>query len=177
MKKLVKICLFVVVIALMGSTAQAVTWPFSLGTVGDPNAWTSLTAVETGASQYDYNWELTEATLLVKFPEIVEPQEIPILDNLPETSGFGTEGGLPFNIFDPINPLHIDQPGVVADIYLAVDPIGFGQGYITNVTLGKAGDGDVLSATFAGNLTVVPEPATVVLLGLGGFVLLRRNRR
>jgi hypothetical protein len=73
--------------------AQAVTWSFSLGTDGYPGGWTSLTAVEIGAPQYDYNWELTEATLLVNFPLVPEPQEIPILDSLPETSGFGTYRG------------------------------------------------------------------------------------
>ncbi|MHC4573880.1 MAG: PEP-CTERM sorting domain-containing protein [Planctomycetota bacterium] len=182
MKNLLILLTVAVVTAVCSSSAKAVMWDFQLGTTGDPNTWSAPSVVETGAPQYDYSWEITEAWLWIEGGSLPKPQQIPILDNIPPEgkSGSGTEFMLPFDILT----LHLEPPetpGITADIYLFVDSDGRGQGSISNITLGTIPNDEefnVTAAEFAGTITVnpIPEPATAFLLGLGSMVLLIRRR-
>jgi hypothetical protein len=40
-----------------------------------------------------------------------------------------------------------------------------------------SGEGNYASTTLSGNLTPVPEPATLAVLGIGGLAMIRRRRR
>jgi hypothetical protein len=66
--------------------------------------------------------------------------------------------------FSPDNP-------VVAGDHLEVNIVGIGEG-TTALNL-YANDGETLLETAA--ITVIPEPVTIALLGLGGFFLRRRR--
>jgi hypothetical protein len=176
MKKFVMICV-IVSAAGYGSTARAVTWPFTVEThtVGEPNVWVSPTQVETGQPQYDWNWEITEAKL--QLDTLAEPW---IDIELSQTSDSGTETGLPFQTV----PLLIDQTGIEAEIRFGVAPDGHGVAEVKAVEFRQFAVGggelaDVIGARFSGQFTVtpVPEPSTVALLGLGSLVLIKRRRR
>ncbi|MHC4623180.1 MAG: PEP-CTERM sorting domain-containing protein [Planctomycetota bacterium] len=164
----------------LGSTANAVTWGFNLTTTGDPCSWVSDTTVDLGSPEYDYSWELTEAFLQTEGDIWVS-----VLDEIQPNSGFGTAAGpVPFNIFDPADPLHIEIEGITCDIYLGVSGGGYGSAYIPNnaqhpLILGTRSGNPVTGAKFNGALTVipVPGPATVLLLGLGSMLLIRKRRR
>ncbi|MHC4186186.1 MAG: PEP-CTERM sorting domain-containing protein [Planctomycetota bacterium] len=92
-----------------------------------------------------------------------------------DPNGSGTEYELPFDI---LNPKHIEEPGITADIYLSVDENGYGQASMTNIVFGPLNGGDVEGIKVVGTLEVtgVPEPATAFLIGLGSLVFLLRPK-
>jgi len=70
----------------------------------------------------------------------------------------------------------IDEPEIVANIFVSVDSSGYGNIYIDDITFGQAQGYDVTGMRCSGQVTITPEPATICLLGLGGLALRRRRR-
>ena len=176
MKRLITICAVVVLVAAFGSTAKAenpAEWTFSLVTHGEDEIWNSLTQVDTGYPQYDYDWSLTHV-------EGTDPWPANEIDGIwydawydmpdEDKSGYGTALGLPFDI------LHIpeDPPEMFMDVYVYVDDEGRGHISVTDITF----DQGITGFRFTGDVTVtaVPEPATLSLLGLGALSLIRRRK-
>jgi hypothetical protein len=139
--------------------------------------------VVTGALEYDYQWELTLADIRIEGGSIPPGESfwIPILPALPVDvqSGSGTENTLPFILY----PIVIDEQagsGISADLGLSVLSDGTASGTLSNITFGTIGADPVFDVTgirIAGDFTVTPEPATLLLLGLGGLALLRKRRK
>jgi len=176
-KRLITICVSVVLAATLASTAKAenpANWTFSLETYGGDASWDSTTNVDTGYPQYDYTWQMDYADV-----QMVGIGWYDILGYIPvdEKSGSGTASGLPFDILNE----HDEEPGVIAyDIHAYVDTSGFGHISLTNIDFGSVGDYPVEGFRLGGEATVtgvVPEPATIALLGLGSLSLIRRKRR
>jgi len=183
-KKSVMILTSLVLTAALGSTAAAITvnpaeWSFVLETY-DATAsasWTSPSVVDSGFPQYDYTWELTEAKLWVKFPMLPQPTWVSILSNVEPKSGSDTATEYPFDVFT-IQLGSPETPGITADISFYVDEGGYGQATMGDMIFGRVDGGTVKGIRVSGNVTVtgVPEPATVLLLGLSGMVFLIKRR-
>jgi len=182
MKKLNMILAVGVVMLLSAPAANAVTWVFNLP-VHDTNTVASPPlgpALATGFPQYDYNWQLTTVNVSIDTgPGGITTQSI--LADISPNSGSGSANKMGFAIASA-NPVVIALPELNAKFYLAVGN-GFGYAMIKNIQFGTATSGietfPVVGAQFIGQLTVtpVPEPATVLLLGSGTLVLLRKRRR
>jgi hypothetical protein len=174
MKNLIMICALVMLLATFGSIAKAenpVNTSFDLLTYGSPTSWDSPTNVDTGYPQYDYTWRIDYADLQVDGDEWST-----IMGYLPETSGSGTEPGLPFVIADD----HWGATGIFdVNTYTHVDAEGWGHISVTDISFGQVGPSTVTGFRYGGTATVegVPEPATVCLLGLGGLAMLSRKPR
>jgi hypothetical protein len=159
----------------LGSPAGAETW---LVTSGE-STWLSDTTVPPGLPQYDYEWTLTQAQILVDWPTGADWLDILDLLDIAK-AGSGTKPGLPFTLDTIEIRLNGAEPIVTGDILLGVAVMG-GQGYGTahldtgTLELGQFGGYDVLHARFGGDFTVTPEPATILLLSLGSLVLLRKR--
>lgn len=172
----------VVLLAAFQSTAKAVpvnpaNWTFDFQTYRLPDSldgqdayWDSLTNVDTDYPQYDYNWQLTQAELLVA------GEWQPILDDyIDPRSGSGTAVSLPFDILDQ----RFEERRVFAvNIHVYVDEGGFGHISATNVYfdnyLGSDVEGFRCQGTAA--VTAVPEPAALSLLALGSLALLKKRK-
>jgi hypothetical protein len=179
MKRLTLICLLVAMIAAPASTVKAggvlpAEWDFSLETHGSNAFWTSSTNVLTGYPQYEYNWQLSYADF-----ELSGIGWVSILPYVPSDnkSGSGTEAGLPFVVLNE----NVGSAGeFTAHVYAGVDGGGYGFANMTNVSLGNFEYNNVTYGITGfrcgGDATVVPEPATICMLGLGALGLIRRKR-
>jgi hypothetical protein len=127
---------------LLANAASADTeiWDFDLETSGEDVFWTSPTAACNVAPLYDAAYEVTLVEVTVSYLGIpFGPFDI--TDQIPpeQRSGSGTFAGPPpFVVMDE----HIRFPAppepvtFEADVLIEVDGDGYGQGSITNVTLG-----------------------------------------
>jgi len=175
-------------LAVYASPASAVpmvnwTWDLEVFADDDTDTWVSiLPNVDLGAPGYEYSWAITKANVYVDPP--VSPQEWSVLDFIAPTGDSGTSDTLFIEIFSPFEPLVIDLPEIGAEITLVVLSTGVGAAGISSVDLrtlaGGGGDSfPVVRAMFGGTLSVtaIPEPATIVMLGLGSATLLGKRRR
>jgi hypothetical protein len=173
MKKLAAICVCLASIGILGLPEEAAAWDYTLSS--GALTWLSDTTVPMGLSQYDYEWTLTEAQILVNFPGAPAWQDMSELLLLPWEGG-GTKPGIPFTA-DPVE-IRLNEI-VSADIWFGAADLG-GQGYgaaqLDSLSLGQFGGYDVLDAQFGGEFTVTPEPVTILLLSLGSLVLLRKRQ-
>ena len=183
MKSSVVILVTLSLLIMSASTAKAVCvnpaeWHFSLVTYGPNDCWNSSTCVEPGYPEYDYEWELTHEG--GPWPAVqVVGQWFDIWNDIDpgDKSGSGTFfGELPTE--DRLI-IHIDYPEIEADFYATIDSEGYGHISIRNVDFGLAEGYPVTGARFTGNVTVtaVPEPATIVLLGMGVLITFTRRKR
>jgi len=175
MKKLM-ICTLVMLVAAFGSRAKAdnpAEWTFYLETLrlsgtnqGEDTYWDSPTNVDTGYPEYEWTLEVTQGDMRISglgWISGVPPDGI---------SGSGIEPGLPFGSCE-----WVEEPGVfAANICEGVDEFGYGYVSMTDVTFGSTSGLDVTGFRMGGNVIVTPEPATVLLLGLGSLALLRKRR-
>jgi hypothetical protein len=180
MKRIV--CTFLLLTACLAASTQAVTWSFNFESLdGTMDTWESgPPPVETGAVGYDYQWELTQADMQLSSGGLPVGWTT-FLGGLPAdvVSGSGTKASLPFQL-SPINIIPIveppENPGVTAMLFLNVLADGTAGGSLGNIIFSPLGDGvDVTGVRIAGDFTVTPEPATLLLLGLGGLALLRKR--
>jgi hypothetical protein len=174
------ICLLVAMIVAPASIVKAdgvnpANWNFSLETHGENISWTSDSYVLTGYPQYEYNWQLTYADF-----QLSGIGWYSILPYVPSdnSSGSGTEAGLPFVVLNE----NVGSAGeFTAHVYAGVDGGGYGFANMTNVVLGNFEYNNVTYGITGfrcgGNATVVPEPATICLLGFGALSLLRRRKK
>jgi hypothetical protein len=182
MKKSLTVFSLILLLMCLGSSARAVTWSFDFESLdGSTDTWgPESPPVETGAIEYDYQWELTDVQLRIEGASLPLGFDwISILSILPpeDTTGFGTESTLPFLL----DPIQIDEPGITADIHLGViiDGDGIATGLLNNITFGTIGTDPIFNVTgiqISGDFTVTPEPATVALLSIGALAILRKRR-
>lgn len=189
MKKLIMVSLFVVLVAAFASSAGAApvnlqeTFEFPFLTFGSHACWLD-TFVNTGFPQYDYTWELTQVILGVEdigwigiidgIPDVIDP----VPDEI--RSGSDTAYGLPFDILD----YRLEEPGIFSvDIHIDVDCVEDSEVFrvcADNLIDFGSLDGhavELFALEGIVTVTAVPEPATIVLLGIGVFALIRNKKR
>jgi hypothetical protein len=182
MQKLRIVCMLAALAVTFGSIAKAVCvnpaeWHFSLVTYGSDECWNSSVCVEPDWPEYNYIWQLTHET--GPWPAIqVMGSWYDIWDVIDpsDKSGAGAVGQLP--VVDELIK-HIDYPEIEADFYVSVDEDGYGQICIRNVVFGSASGYSVTGARFQGDVTItgVPEPATIMLFGMTGILILTRKNK
>ena len=103
-------------------------WSISEGTNGEDVFWTSPTAVDIGFPRYGATVEFTRVEVFVGL------LGVDVTDLLGETSGTAVTEGLPVTLIN--ETLADPTSGTSATVDIVIDPNGFGQTSITDVTLG-----------------------------------------
>jgi hypothetical protein len=109
--------------------ANPVAWQVALSTTGNDVFWTSPTSLTTGFPEYDWSYEITEATANIL---LLGDQDL--LPSLEVTSGSGTASTLPVVVVDSL--LSESTTGSSAQIRIEVDSTGTGHASGTDITLG-----------------------------------------
>lgn len=161
-------CAFVPVLLLSSVASAALSWD-----LGAPTVNTGVPVVITISS--DTAEEITWGVYLdptSEYPSNAQMQNATIL--LPAAGGSGsvTSGGNPDAGHDYASSGKGANAPTAGD-WSTVEFVGLAAGtYTIDLTDGGSGGTQLLTA----DITVVPEPATIALLGLGSLVLLRRRR-
>lgn len=159
------------------ATENPASWDFvieasrELGGTWTPVNWESTSTVPSTLDQYDYTWQLTDAQFRIQVDGTVFWWPF---DDLDETLHAGSVGdGLSFLL----DPIAVDQgvPDVTTSLLLGVLTSGLGVGQLSVISSDSAVTGVHVEGNFT--VTAVPEPATVLLLSLGSFVLFKRRRK
>jgi hypothetical protein len=165
MKKLTVICLLVISTAAIAPTAKAdnpVNWSFHLETYGERDDDGPLSPpIDTGYPLYGYSWEVTDAQILLTDDWYSAPSGL---------SGSGIWGPIPFT--DELLSQY-DNFGVSFDVLISIDSSGYGTISVDNISFGST---IATGLKFDGYVTVVPEPTTMALFGIGALGLLRKER-
>ena len=127
-------------------------WSISEGTNGEDVFWTSPTAVDVGFPRYGATVEFT------RVEAFIGSIGVDVTDQLGETSGTVVTEGLPVTLIN--ETLADPTSGTTATVDIGIDPNGFGQTSITDVTLGTI----VILIPF--NITRIEVDANVTVLGL-----------
>jgi hypothetical protein len=162
----------VALILAVTTSAQAVNpanWSFFVETTGSDAYWNSPTSVDTGGTQYDYNWTINSLELRFGILGWFDSTSL-----LTTASGSGSHvGGLPVVITDQ----NLSNGGNAAHVLIEVDSGGTAHASVTGVTFASPIDGARINGDISVSATIIPEPASVALIGFGGVALLLRRRR
>jgi len=128
------------VFAVPFAPAQTQRWDFDLETSGENVYYTSPTAVDNSAPEYDARYEITLVEVWVSYIGIVFGP-FDITDEIPaeQRTGSGTwPGPPPFVVADEHvrYPAEPEPVAFEADVLIEVDAAGYGHASITDVTLG-----------------------------------------
>ncbi len=127
-------------------------WSISEGTNGEDVFWTSPTAVDVGFPRYGATVEFTRVEVFVGL------LGVDVTDLLGETSGTAVTEGLPVTLIN--ETLADPTSGTSATVDIVIDPNGFGQTSITDVTLGT------IIIIIPVNITRIEVDADVTVQGL-----------
>ena len=128
-------------------------WSISEGTNGEDVFWTSPTAVDVGFPRYGATVEFTRIEAFVGL------LGVDVTGLLEETSGTAVDEGLPVTLIN--ETLADPNSGNSATVEIVIDPNGFGQTSITDVTLGTV---EIFGIPF--NITRIEVDADVTVQGL-----------
>lgn len=142
---------YVALSAISTWAASSVSWQVALSTTGDDVFWTSPTAIDLGFPEYDWSYEITEATANVL---LIGDQDL--LPGLEVTSGFGTTNTLPIVVVDSL--LNEPTTGSSAEIRIEVDAAGFGRASGTDITLGTVFGLPIRRVDFKAEINVIGVP-------------------
>jgi hypothetical protein len=159
------ICIVLAVTVSPALASPPVHWSFTEQAAHDGGSmyWTSSTPVDPTFPQYQYSYTLSKVEAKLGLWMNVTNQ-IPAEFR---TGGGTLDGPCPI----VLSSQRIDTDLAKADFNMSIDSNGFGHISLTNVALSGITD---IRITGTMDVLGIPEPMTIVLLGLGGLGLLRR---
>ncbi|MCH8839525.1 MAG: hypothetical protein IH831_02375 [Planctomycetes bacterium] len=122
------LCVAILIFNKQSCADNPASWSISEGTNGEDVFWTSPTAVDVGFPRYGTTFDFTRVEVFAGF------LSVDVTDQLPASSGTTVTGSLPVTLTNGT----FDDPtsGTSATVDISIDPNGFGQASITDVTLG-----------------------------------------